>query len=44
MDYPRGWDQAESEYNRHYDPYDEGQFCDRCEAEERDFCICQEEE
>lgn len=39
MDYPANWDKCESEYNKHYDPY-----CDACDAEERDLCICEERE
>lgn len=45
MTYPSNWDQLESEYYKHHDPYDgEGLYCDHCEAIERDFCICEEEE
>lgn len=38
------WEQRESEYYRHFDPYDDGMACEDCEAPELDMCICEDEE
>lgn len=45
IELPNSWDQLESEYYRHFDPYDleedEEIFCDMCDASKLDLCICE---
>lgn len=43
IDLPDNWDQLESEYYKHHDPYDQF-FCEICDAIKEDFCICEEKE
>lgn len=39
-EWAKNWEAREAEYCKHFDPYDEDVYCDMCEAEGRDFCIC----
>ena len=41
---PNNWDQVESEHYKHFDPYDEGVYCEECDAEAGDLCICEKED
>lgn len=41
IELPNNWDQLESEYYKHHDPYDDYLFCEECEAEKEDLCICE---
>ena len=41
---PIDFEQAESEYNKHYAPYDDEYACIDCEANNIDQCICEGED
>ena len=38
MDLPANWEQVESEYNRHYDPWSDS--CPSCDSEEMGDNVC----